>query len=118
MSDGFAPQWWEAETVFTDEQLQSISKPLKLVNAQITQTKARIFLERIARRHGELRSQPGFGRSDTRKRLERISKLSAQLQREIFGPLDNFLDVDLANAHFHGEIGRGSKHFFCPISNR
>lgn len=112
MSGGFEPGWWEKESLFTEAQLQEILKPLKLIDIQ---TKCRILLERIARRHGELRSQPRFGRSEVRKRLERICKLSARLRGEIFGPLDHFLDVELADAHFHDETGWGSREkFFLP----
>ena len=67
---GFKPYWWDAETLFTEEQLQRILRPLKSVNAQITQLKARLFLEPIARRHGELRSEPKLQQVEYAKEAE------------------------------------------------
>src|SRR5262249_48238088 len=84
LSELFTPPWWQAKTLFTDEQLHKILKPLQFSNRTkfSNGTIARV-LQRIARRHGELRSQPTFSRSATRKKLERICRLSAQLREEI-----------------------------------
>jgi len=50
-----------------------------------------------------------------RKKLKRIRKLSAQLRREIFDPLDQWLDLELASAQFHGKTDWGGSEF-APYS--